>query len=562
MKYHTIAHYMVTSHEFKIVAPTPELHELARGLPAAREHKKQPHWIVPASPATAARIIRRWHRHGLETTSDFHRYWKGCVLSAQQANVARSVDSAELPPIPETKVQPEGKWLHQLRAFWFAYPLEAAMLDVTMGGGKTKVAIDLMLNWRAGDVLVISPLAAIEDAWEPHLEKHMTRPYALGMCNGGTMKKRLQIAQDMRDADPFSFPHRVIVINHESFWREPFASWACSVMWDLVISDEIHREKSAGSLSSKYLHRLGMRARRRLGLTGTMMPHSPLDVYGQFRFLDRGIFGTNVAKFQERYGVFGGYEDREIVGFRRLKDLNRRVSTITVHIDDGEQGLPRVVDVRHTVILEPAAKRAYQSMEKEFIAAVQDGHITAANSGVKLLRLHQLACGIAVMDGEGGKKRDTRRISSAKLRGLRDVLEDFARQEPIVVFVRFRPDITAIIDLVRTLRRSVAEMSGDINELPAWKVGRADVLVAQIQAVKEGVDLTRSSVGIFYSTGISLGDYLQCRKRLHRPPQQRMVRFIHLLASGTKDVSTMRALSERHDVIKSVLKEIGHVKAG
>jgi superfamily II DNA or RNA helicase len=557
--HNTIADYLPATHEFKIVAPTPELHERARGLPAAREHKKEGCWVVPASPATAARIARRYVKRGLDQTVEFHRYWTGRVAAYRESQQVLKTPDAELSEIPHTRVQPAGKWLHQRRAFWFAHPLEAAMLDVTMGGGKTKVAIDLLLNWRAGDVLVISPLAAIEDAWEPGLEKHMTRPYALAALNSGTMAKKKEIASNTRALCPFTFPHRILLVNHESFWREPFATWACSVQWDLVIADEIHREKSAGSLSSKYLHRLGMRARRRLGLTGTMMPHSPLDVYGQFRFLDRGIFGTNVARFQERYGIFGGYEDREIVGFRRLRDLNRRVSTITIHIDDTEQDLPKTIDVRHTVKLEPAAKRMYQEMDKEFMVAVQDGHMTAANSGVKLLRLHQLACGIATMDrGPGERKSKTRRVSVAKLHGLRDILQDLAREEPVVIFVRFRPDIEAILDLCGILKRSASEMSGTANELPAWKAGRTDTLVAQIQAVKEGVDLTRSAFGIFYSTGISLGDYLQCRKRLHRPPQSRMVRFIHLLASGTKDVSTMRALEERHDVIKSVLKEVGN----
>ncbi len=126
----------------------------------------------------------------------------------------------------------------------------------------------------------------------------------------------------------------------------------------------------------------------------------------------------------------------------------------------------------------------------------------------------------------------------------------------MVVFVRFRPDIDDLIEVIRDSSRTVSEMSGKVNQLQEWKAGRTDVLVAQIQAVKEGVDLTRSAFGIFHSTGISLGDYLQCRKRLHRPPQARMVRFVHILATGTKDVTTMWALQQRKQVIKTVLDDI------
>lgn len=543
----TVVDYIETDHQFHLVAPTPELHQLARGLPAARERKKRGDWIIPASPATAARISFRYRKVGLEVTRAFQQYQLACI-GAQTESWGIFQHLLDLDSIPITKVQPSGPWHHQLRAFWFAYPLEASLLDITMGGGKTKIAIDLLLNWRSRDVLIIAPLAAIGDAWRPHLDEHMVTPFAAADLDSGTLAARLRRAQELRKMEE---PHRIAIINHESFWREPFGSWAASVKWDLVIADEIHREKSAGSMSSKFLHRLGMVARRRLGLTGTPMPHSPLDVYGQYRFLDRGIFGTNHARFLERYAEFGGYMGQDIVGFRRLAELRRKVYSIAIHIDDSAQGLPRTVDIKHSVQLEAGAKRAYTEMDREFITSIQSGEITAANSGVKLLRLHQLACGIAVTED-----KKTHRISRAKLDGLRDVLVDLAGDEPAVVFVRFRPDIEAILEMCSRIRRTTSELSGWCNELSLWKAGQRNVLVAQIQAAKEGIDLTRASVGIFYSTGISLGDYLQCRKRLHRPPQKRMVRFVHILATGTKDVSTMRALEKRQEVIKYVTEEI------
>lgn len=555
--YRPIADYLPEEHVFRIIAPTPELHEMARRLPAARERKKEGCWVIPASPATAARISWLYKKAGLEVTSEFNRYQIRCFDAWRASCQALRTPLEELPSIPVTAVQPEGKWLHQKRAFWFAFPLEAALLDITMGGGKTKTAIDLMLNWQARDVLVISPLAAIEDAWEPHLTRHMTRSFSASFLYSGSVAKRTETAQQMRRTDRISAQssHRIVLINHESFWREPFASWAISTPWDLVISDEIHREKGAGTLSSKFLHRIGMRAKRRLGLTGTLMPHSPLDVYGSYRFLDRGIFGTNHAKFLERYAEFGGYQGQEITGFRRLPELRRKVYNIAIHIDDSEQGLPETVDIKHSVKLEPEIRKAYNSLEKEFIAEIQSGTITAANSGVKLLRLHQIACGHVPVEDKRGKIA-SERIGHAKLNGLRDLFADFPKDEPIVIFTRFRPDIDDILDLCARSRRRAVEISGKRNDLSTWKFERADILVAQIQAVKEGVDLTRSSVGIFYSTGISLGDYLQCRKRLHRPPQKRMVRFIHILAANTRDVSTMRALEARHDVIATIHDEV------
>jgi hypothetical protein len=46
-----------------------------------------------------------------------------------------------------------------------------------------------------------------------------------------------------------------------------------------------------------------------------------------------------------------------------------------------------------------------------------------------------------------------------------------------------------------------------------------DVLGAQLKSGGVGIDLTRARYGIYYSLDFALADYLQSRKRLHRPGQ-------------------------------------------
>ena len=69
--------------------------------------------------------------------------------------------------------------------------------------------------------------------------------------------------------------------------------------------DESHRAKAAGSKVSKFLALLGKRVHYKMCLSGTPMANSPLDVYGQYRFLDSSIFGTNHYLFlQDRLPVY------------------------------------------------------------------------------------------------------------------------------------------------------------------------------------------------------------------------------------------------------------------
>jgi SNF2 family DNA or RNA helicase len=71
-----------------------------------------------------------------------------------------------------------------------------------------------------------------------------------------------------------------------------------------------------------------------------------------------------------------------------------------------------------------------------------------------------------------------------------------------------------------------------------------------------GIDLTRAAYAIYYSTGFSLGDYLQSRARLYRAGQKRPVMFYHLYLRNTIDEYVARAIVARQDLVESVLREL------
>ena len=74
--------------------------------------------------------------------------------------------------------------------------------------------------------------------------------------------------------------------------------------------DESHRLKSPSGQISRWASQIADRSVRRLALTGTPMPHSPMDIYAQYRAVDKTIFGVSYQEFKNRYAEF------EIVGAR------------------------------------------------------------------------------------------------------------------------------------------------------------------------------------------------------------------------------------------------------
>lgn len=418
--------------------------------------------------------------------------------------------------------------------------------------GKSLVLWWLILHLRARRVMIICPLR-VAQVWRSECERHVGAPVVIVTLDeaAGSVAKKMELAeQKMRLAETMGVPF-VCVINYDSGWREPFASWAEKIRWDLIGADEAHRAKAPGGKASLWLKRLRKVAAYRVALTGTPMPHSPLDVYAIFRFLDITIFGPAFSPFRARFACMGGYQNKQVVGYQKLDELEALMSRITFRVGPEVLDLPPTVHVTYYCELSPEARRIYKDLDSDFVAEYLSGRITASNALAKLTKLAQLANGI-VKNDQGIEHR----IDSTKQKLLTDTLEDIGKDEPVVVFCRFHLDLDAVHEASRARGFTSLELSGRRDELKQWQDGGAQVLAVQISAGGVGVNLTRARYCIYYSVSFSLGDYEQSEKRVHRPGQNRPVEYIHLLARNTVDEKIARALKKRADVVESILAEI------
>jgi len=448
-------------------------------------------------------------------------------------------------------------WRHQDEAVEFIRGLyrrgkRGAMICAAMGTGKSAMTVYLCVEEGFQLILILCPLRVVQ-VWKPQFEMHSTLPFMVVPLDdsfANVRAKKDEAERQIQLAKARGVPV-VVVINYDSAWRSPFAEWALQQKWDLVVADEIHRCKAPGGKASRYLTRLGRSAGHRLGLSGTPMPHSPLDVYAYYRFLDPSIFGWSFQSFRQHFAVMGGFENRQVVAFSNLDELHRKFYSIGFAASKDVLDLPPEVHVTYTCQLGPEARRAYRSLERDLIAEVQAGEVTAANALVKLLRLQQITGGFIRTD-EG---KDVQ-VDSSKMNLLRDVLEDIEPQEPVVVFCRFHKDLEAVNRVADETGRRSLELSGRIDELKRWQAGEAPVLAVQIDSGGVGVDLTRARYAAYYSLGFSLGSYEQSLARIHRPGQTRPVEYIHLIAEGTVDQKVMTALAQRADVVNTVLQQM------
>ncbi len=460
-------------------------------------------------------------------------------------------------PLPAATPLRTTPWRHQSEAVAYIRQLQrrgkrGGMIAAVMGTGKSAMTVYLCAEEGFQRILILCPLRVVQ-VWRPQFQLHSTVPFmvvALDDSFASVRKKRDEAERQIQLAKARGVP-AVVVINYDSAWRTPFAEWALKQKWDLVVADEIHRCKAPGGKASRFLARLAKVARFRLGLSGTPMPHSPLDVYGYFRFIDSTIFGWSFNKFRQRYAVMGGFQNRQITGYEHLDELNQKFYSVTYACGKDVLDLPAEMHVTHACQLGPEARRVYRSLERDLMAEVRSGEITAANAMVKLLRLQQITGGTIRTD-DGAEVQ----IDSAKATLLREVLEDLAADEPVVVFCRFHRDLDAAHRVADETGRRSLELSGRADDLKRWHAGEAPVLAVQIESGGTGVDLTRARYAIYYSLGFSLGSYEQSLARIHRPGQTRPVEYIHLVAEGTVDEKVMAALARRADVVNAVLQQM------
>ncbi len=526
---------------------------LCKRVPGASWDKARRVWTYPATPSHA-RLIRTSIPR-LETSDRF------TALLTQKA-----APSAQAPPAPKPEPQssitlPAGlktrPWRHQIEAFRFAMErlvrgAGAALLALEMGVGKTLVALMVLAAMAARRILICCPLRVVP-VWEQQIERHLDLPLivvSLDDSVSSVASKRKLAEEKLKLAEATGRP-LAIIINYDSVWRSPFADWAEAQQWDLIIADESHRLKAPGGKASLAFKRLRSHARCRLALTGTPLPHSPLDAYAQFRFLNQTIFGPSFAAFRQKYAVMGGFQRKQVTGFQHLDELEALMKTLTFRVSKDVLDLPPETHVTYECELSPEALRVYRDLEEDFIAEVRDGRVTAANAMVKLLRLQQVAGGwVKTDDGQ------YHRVDSAKQKLLADTLEDIGPNEPVVAFCRFHADLDAVHEAAKAAGYLSLELSGRRDELKFWQDGQAQVLAVQISAGGVGVDLTRARYSIYYSLSFSLGEYDQALSRVHRPGQTRPVEHIHLVARNTVDVKIMRALEKRAEVVEAVLAEI------
>ena len=316
-----------------------------------------------------------------------------------------------------------------------------------------------------------------------------------------------------------------------------------------IYFDESHTIKNISAKRTKTALVLGGLAKYRMIMTGTPIGKDVVDLYAQFRFLDKDIFGMNKAEFIERYCVtvttpFGD----EIVGQKNVDELQARIEPYIFRITSQEAlDLPPKVYDTIPFELSDEQLRLMREIKNEYYTASDAGSMTVANAAAALTRIQQVSCGFLPLD-DGS----TRELPNPRLEALQDVLDQ--REGKAIIWCRFNEDIKRVwTALAPHAVHYFGKTSSEDREIAIREfmdpASTIRYLVANPEAAGTGRNLQGTcQTNVYYSNSFNALSRWQSEGRTWRDGTKGSVTYFDLVASKSPDRRILGSLRDKKSV--------------
>lgn len=455
-------------------------------------------------------------------------------------------------------------WEHQIKALEYLYNRDTAALYTDMGTGKSKIMIDLIANRDWKTVLIVCTKKGCQN-WVKQFKYHCPVEVTVkNLTDLSSVEKVAELKKCAKDHEG----KLILIVNYDSIWRKPFNDELLKryVGINCIICDESHRIKTPGSKCSRYLTKIGKKVPCRYLVTGTPLAENPVDIYAQYRFLDPEIFGTSLSVFRSQY-LNIDYNLSNRLGYlildgkqpyKNLDELREKMFSCAFYGKSSIK-LPKKHNIIYHYDLNKQTEKIYRELKTEGMVVTDDGVMSVDNVLTMSLRQQQVLSGVVPVMDDNEETTPTI-IDTDRREVLKELLSGLPKDEPVVVFAKFRCDFDNIKAVCKELDRGYSEISGVIDTEKDWQEGKTSVVAVQYSSGSESIDLTKAHYCIYYSLTYSLALYLQSKKRIHRPGQTHTVTYYHIVAqTADKKIKTideliMEALKKKKKVVDYIVE--------
>ncbi|MBG9980459.1 DEAD/DEAH box helicase [Facklamia lactis] len=439
--------------------------------------------------------------------------------------------------------KPHG-YQQQMIEYIDTHPVAALFLD--MGLGKTVITLSaikelLYDSFEVKKILVIAPLRVARDTWPDEIKKwdHLQElRYSVVV---GSQKERLEALEQEAD---------IFIINREN------VTWLIEQSgkvfdYDMVVIDELSSFKSHTSKRFKSLLSVRPVVKRIVGLTGTPSSNGLMDLWGQFRLLDKGErLGRFISHFRQRYFDPDKRNGMVIYSYKPKpeaeEEIYRQIEDITVSMKAEDYlDMPDFITNEVEVKLSEKEREVYDELRKEMIVEVKDKEIDAINAASLSNKLLQMASG-SVYD----EQRESVWIHDRKLDALEDIVEA-ANGKPLLIIYWFKHDLD------RITKRFDVKLLKTQEDFQHWNAGKIALALIHPASAGHGLNLQAGgSTLVWFSLTWSLELYQQTNARLYRQGQTESVMVYHIVTQDTVDDQVLKALENKSQTQAALIEAV------
>lgn len=463
-------------------------------------------------------------------------------------------------------------WAHQREGVRRSLEQNSFALFYDVGTGKTATAIRSLCERmnrekKSFRTFILAPPIVLIN-WRREFAKFSDVDSSRIQVLSGAGKERLETLKKKKA--------QIYITNYESLLMADLFEEMKRFNPEFIIFDEGHKLKSPQAKRSKKAAELADLAKYKLLLTGTPILNSCMDLFMQFRVLDGGAtFGRNFFAFRAKYFMDKNARMPSHIHFPNwiikpgsMDEFNEIIHQRgAVAKKEDCLDLPPLIKKRVECGMGAKQARAYESMKKDFIAAVDKGIAVAQLAITKALRLQQIVSGFVGVDGiDGTPNQESIFEDNPRIEALRSVLEEiFEQGEKAIIWCVFHQNYKQVAKLLDSMKVKHVELHGEINGNKRQEYvdsfnndSDCMVLLGHPGSGGVGINLTSASYSIYYSRGFSLEYDLQSEARNYRAGSEvhEKITRIDLVTPNTIDDLIFERLSNKQGISDKVLREI------
>lgn len=421
--------------------------------------------------------------------------------------------------------------------------------------------------------LVVAPLRPLYNVWDsdnPDSEPRKWQEFEhfkIVMLHGNDKDEMLKQKADIYLINPDGLDWLISKIGPSRF--------------DVLVVDESTMFKHANTQRFKILRAYLSNFARRWILTGTPSPNGLMDLFGQIYILDFGnALGRYITHYRRNFFDavgFGGYtyvpqKDAE-------QRIYKRIEPLVMRMDEKDYlKLPRLIGALAYPKTRPSlieiellgkARKVYDQVEELFFAELEDGSVTAANAGVKSIKLRQVANGGIYLD-KGGEDADAKGprkwslVHEQKSDAVVELMDDLDGRQSVIA-IEFRHDIARLRQHKRLKnvlaigeKKGAAGVKEDVLIASDFNRGKISELLVNPATFSRGSNMQgRGKAGadalIFHSNTFNFEHYDQLVRRFWRSGRVRPFYVHHVVAKNTVDQAMIYAINRKNKTQRGLL---------